>query len=103
MDIVPIEEFLRRTMGGRPNQMNVSIYEGCPFECACGKTHTFEPCAVHVLRELPWMRLVLECPHGPFVTCVSIKGWFRYRLKSLFGARDAAEPEETDNPSPGPQ
>lgn len=100
MDIVPIEEFLRRTTGGRPNQMDVSIYAGCPLECACGNTHFFEPRAVRVLRELPAMSLVLQCPDGPFVTCIQIKGWFRYRFETLFGARDAADSLE---PSPCPE
>jgi len=87
MNIVPIADFICRTMGGRPNQMDVSIYAGCPFDCACGKSHAFDPGTIRVLRELPWMRLVLVCPEGEYLTCVKIKGWFRYRLESLFGTQ----------------
>ena len=87
METLSLDEFIRRTMGGRPNQMDVAIYEGCEYECGCGRTHAFDPATTSVLRELPWMRLVLACPENEnAVTCVRIKGWIRFRLKSLFAA-----------------
>ena len=86
MEIVPLEEFMRRTLGGRPVQIDATIYEGCEYQCACGSMHVFRLSETQVLRELPWMRLVLACPRGEdAVTCVKIRGWFRYRFQSLFG------------------
>lgn len=86
MEVVTPGDFFARTMGGRPCQMDVTIYAGCCFECACGDSHTFDPSTVRVMRELPGMRLVLGCSTGDAVTCVKIRGLFRYRLESLFGA-----------------
>ena len=86
METVSIEEFFRRTMGGRPNEMVVNIYKGCRYECGCGQAHSFDPATTSVLRELPGMRLVLACPEQEnVVTCVKVKGWIRFRFKSLFG------------------
>jgi len=76
-------------MGGRPNKMDMSPYDGESFLCACGKTHMFYLGKVHVLRELPNMRIVFACPDQPvFVTCLKIKGLFRFKgFESLFGAK----------------
>jgi len=94
MEVVSLQEFWRRTMGGRPNRMDVSIYMGCPYECACGNTHEFDGIPDRVLRELPGMRLVVSCPETEAVTCIKIRGFFRYRLESLFGARDETNPSQ---------
>ncbi len=99
MEIVTPDEFARRTLGGRPNRLDVTIYDGCEYQCACGEVHVFrpsgfEPSETQVLRELPWMRLVLACPLGEdAATCVKIRGWFKYRFQSLFGTT-----VETDKP-----
>ena len=87
MEIVTPDEFVRRTLGGRPNRMDTTIYEGCEYRCACGNVHVFSLSQTQVLRELPLMRLVLACPLGEdAVTCVKIRGWFKYRFQSLFGS-----------------
>jgi len=91
MELVSLEEFGRRTMGGRPNMMDVSIYMGCRYECACGGTHKFDGVPDYILRELPGMRLVVACPDGDAVTCIKIRGFFRYRFESLFGSRDETD------------
>jgi hypothetical protein len=87
VELVRTEDFMRQTMGGWPCQMECSIYAGLPFECACGKVHIFDPAITEVLRELSWMRLVLGCPDSESITCVKLKGFFRVRFESLFGAR----------------
>ena len=89
MKLLSSTDFFAETMGGRPNNMDMSAYEGHPFLCACGKTHVFYSGQVHVLRELPKMRLVFECPDQPiFVTCIKIKGIFGFKgFESLFGAK----------------
>ena len=85
MEIVSVEEFFHRTMGGRPNRMDVSIYKGCEYECGCGRVHVFDPATITVLRELPKMRLVLACSEQEnVVTCIKIKGWINFRFASLF-------------------
>lgn len=89
--MVSPEEFLRETIGGRPNQMQLSIYEGITFDCACGRQHEFSIACVPILREFPGMRLVFGCPEGiDALTCVRIKGLIRFRFVSLFGTKGGA-------------
>lgn len=89
MKLLSSTDFFAATIGGRPNKMEMINYQGYPFLCACGKTHLFQYGQVHVLRELPKMKLVFECPDQPvFVTCVKLKGFFRFKgFESLFGAK----------------
>jgi hypothetical protein len=89
MKLLSSTDFFAETMGDRPNKMEMNAYHGHPFLCACGKTHVFYLGQVEVLRELPKMRLVFECPDQPnFVTCVKVKGIFRFKgFESLFGTK----------------
>jgi len=89
MKLLSSTDFFAETMGGRPSKMDMSTYEGHPFQCACGKTHIYYSDQVDVLRELPKMKLVFQCPDEPiFVTCVKVKGLFRFKgFESLFGAK----------------
>lgn len=98
MKLLSATDFFAETMGGRPNKMDMGPYEGESFLCVCGKTHTFNLGIVHVLRELPKMRLVFECPDNHvFVTCLKIKGLFRFKgFESLFGAKVEEELNGTD-------
>jgi hypothetical protein len=87
MELVSFEEFMTRTSGGRQNQMDVAPYVGHAFDCACGSSHAFEPSSSKVLRELPKMHLVLACPQGEAITCVKVKGIFRFNgFQSVFGS-----------------
>lgn len=80
-------DFFAEAMEERPNKMDMSAYQGDPFQCACEKSHLFHSNQIQVLRELTNMRLVFECPDQPiFVTCVKVKGIFRFKgFESLFG------------------
>lgn len=105
MEVYPSEEFVRRTMGGRPSRMNTSPYEGASFDCACGKSHQFTGSLVPVLRELSGMRLVLGCPNARYVTCVKVKGFIRFHgFQSLFGGgedeyQDSSGPKDESSPA----
>jgi hypothetical protein len=81
-------QFFATTVGGSPCRIDLSRYAGRPFDCACGALHPFQLEAVPVLRQLSGARLVVACPTGlPFVTCVRVRGFLRYRrFDSLFGA-----------------
>ena len=85
MEIFSINDFFSQTMGGRPNQMDVSIYRDINLQCACGKEHPFSGESSDVIRELTGRRLVIECPEGGAMTCIKVKGLFKYKLQSLFG------------------
>lgn len=88
MELIPLEQFMAQTLGGRPNQMGLAPYVGHHFECACGARHVFDPLTVNVLRELSRMRLVFACPQGDAVTCVKVKGIFGFKgFASLFGSQ----------------
>lgn len=94
MELISLKEFMVRTLGGRPNQMDVGPYIGHRFDCVCGAWHSFDPVSISVLCELPKMRLVLACPQGESVTCVKVKGIFRFKgFESLFGANAQDEPD----------
>jgi hypothetical protein len=98
MKIISIEDFFAETMGGRPNTMDMSPYEGHTFQCACGISHLFFSSQVEVLRELPKMRLVFQCPDHPyFATCVKLKGFFHFKgFKSLFGTKFEKDLDKID-------
>jgi hypothetical protein len=87
MQFVDWETFKQRVSGGWVPRMDTSIYQHLSFECACGENHLFGQAVS--LKELPGMRLVLSCPAlNASGTCVRIKGIFRPRLQSEFGAKN---------------
>ena len=86
VETVQVEEFVQRTMGGRPCQLDLHIYQGCEFECGCGETHTYSSHATEVVREIPMLKLVLQQNDCKYVTLIKIKGIFKYRFESLFSA-----------------
>ncbi|OUR80377.1 hypothetical protein A9Q83_01370 [Alphaproteobacteria bacterium 46_93_T64] len=89
------EVFLAETFGGRPCQMDTSIYAGTPFDCACGQKHLFDH-HTQVLRELVGQRLVFGCPDSSAVTCVKMKGFFKFKgFESVLGCIDI--PDEAEN------
>src|SRR5210317_235375 len=100
MEFMDESEFMRRTMGGRPSQMDTSAYSGAVFECACGVAHRFEQSSIEVLRELSKMRLVLKCPSQRGAVCVKVKGLLSFKgFETLFGYKkevvSTAEPEKS--------
>ena len=62
MQKVAIEEFARRTLGGRPVKANLSVYDSQSFECGCGESHHVHDDGVEALRELRNMRFVVGKP-----------------------------------------
>ena len=75
---------MTRTFGGRPNKMNMTVYYGLQYECACGKWHTIDGQS-KVIRELPKMRLVISCDNGTSaLTCVKVS-LLGGALKAEFG------------------
>ena len=82
---INFDEFIQRTMGGRPCALSVGIYFGCTYECGCGKTHNFNS-ATEILREIHMLILVLQDTKCKYVTLIKIKGIFKYRFESLFSA-----------------
>jgi len=92
VDLIPFDDFMLRTIGGRPNQMNPQPFVGHRFDCSCGAWHVFDIASIKILRELPQMQLVLACPGGRGVTCVRVRGFFRFKgFDSLFGAVEDAD------------
>jgi hypothetical protein len=91
MEIIAFNEFMVRTFGGWPVQMDLSIYDDIEFECACGKKHVFTKSGIKILRELSGMKLVIACPNEVGITCIKIKGIFKYKFVSLFGTLNEQE------------
>jgi hypothetical protein len=93
MKLLPAPDFFAVTRNARPHKMDMRDYEGHTFNCACGRTHVFYADQVKVVKELPKMRLVVECPEkSAYLTCVKGRRlfWFK-RLKSLYGARSEGD------------
>lgn len=87
IELLPLKEFVIRTMGGRPMQLDISPYINHEYECACGKFHIFNK-DTQVIRELSDMKFIIECPiDGNAVTCVKANGLISFKgFSSLFGS-----------------
>lgn len=89
VEVMSFEEFFQNTLGGRPNQAQMHIYEGKPYHCGCGESHLFYESDISVIRQLPGgLRFVFLNENCGFVTCIKIKGLFSYKIESLFSAKD---------------
>ena len=89
--VVKIDEFYQYTFGGRPCQLDTSIYAGIEFECGCGSSHIWDPYRMPVIRELPALKLVIDNPDCGHVTFVKIKGFFKYRFESIVSCLNKIE------------
>lgn len=74
MEMLSPSEFARRTQGTPSVDLDLRLYSGQFYECGCGDVHVFEEHVTTVLRQLPGMRVAIECPTGRFVTCVRVDG-----------------------------
>ena len=88
MEILSQEQFIQRTVGGRPNRMDISPYSNKEFECGCGKKHKLGNSSVNVLRELTYMKLVVKSVECGYVNCIQVKGFFRVKLNTLFSSNE---------------
>ena len=91
VEVVDVRDFFSRTTGGRPCQLDVSIYIGCEYECGCGKTHIFSPSSTEIVREVPMLKLVLQQNNCKYITAIKIRGFFKYKFETLFSAIYAIE------------
>ena len=92
VDVVKMEEFYRSTFGGRPCQLNMSIYVGTKYECGCGTEHSWDPYGIPVIREIPGMKVVIDNPSCGYVTLVKIKlGFFKYKFESIISCLNKEE------------
>ena len=89
--VVSLQEFYQSTFGGRPCQLDTSIYIGVEFDCGCGSTHRWDPYTMPVIRELPMLKLVIDIPSCGYVTFVKIKGFFKYRFESIISSLNRIE------------
>ena len=89
--VVQIEEFYQNTFGGRPCQLDTSIYAGVKYDCGCGSSHAWDPYMMPVIRELPMLKLVIDNPSCGYVTFVKIKGFFKYRFESIVSCLNRIE------------
>ena len=89
--VVLMEEFYQNTFGGRPCQLDTSIYVGVEYDCGCGSTHSWDPYTMPVIRELPGLKLVIDNPSCGYVTFIKIKGFFKYRFESIFSCLNKIE------------
>lgn len=86
MELVAPNEFIARISLGWEPRMKTGIYDRLEFQCACGRLHLFSTADTPPLLELPGMRLVVKCPESQHHTCFKVRGLFRYRMESQFGA-----------------
>jgi len=92
VDVVNMEEFYRSTFGGRPCELDMSIYEGAKYECGCGAEHSWDPYSIPVIREIPGMKVVIDSPSCGYVTLVKIKfGFLKYKFESIISCLNKIE------------
>ena len=95
--VVQIKEFYQNTFGGRPCQLDTSIYAGVEYDCGCGSSHAWDPYMMPVIRELPMLKLVIDNPSCGYVTFVKIKGFFKYRFESIVSCLNKIEQPKKKN------
>ncbi len=97
MKIISNDEFIDLSANGWEVHMNTTPYINHTFECACGKEHKFNQ-YIRIIRELPKQRLIFVCPDDiSYVTCVKVKGWFRFKgFESLYGTYRETEEEKQE-------
>ena len=93
VEIVNLDEFFMSTMGGRPCQLDTSIYDGAEYDCGCGERHTFYTGSTKILRELPILKLVLQSDCD-FCTLIQITGLFSYKFTSKISSGPELEQDE---------
>ena len=87
VNVVKMKEFYQSTFGGRPCQLDMSIYIGKEYECGCGSEHSWDPYIMPVIREIPGMKVVIDNPMCGYVTLVKIKlGFLKYKFESLISS-----------------
>lgn len=91
MKELSFKDFWAETALGRPNQAEMSIYEGLTFDCVCGSQHEFQEHTCRVIRELPRLVFVIWCPNKEGLNAVEVKGLFRRKMVTLFGTREAPD------------
>ena len=84
VNTVDAKTFMTNALGGRPNQAQMNIYEGMPYECGCGKTHTFSENTIGVIQELEGLKFVFvaECGYGALVL-VQTKAFFSLEFVTI--------------------
>jgi hypothetical protein len=95
VDVVSMEEFDRKTVGGVPLKKRMNVFDGIPYECGCGETHQFSPSQTRVFCELGGRDYVFWCLNE-YLTLVKVKGFATHKFKSLLSAK-----KEEGTPSPG--
>ncbi len=86
VEVVSMDEFNQKTLGGVPLRRKMYVYEGIPYECGCGETHLFSPSQTRVFCELGGRDYVFLCLNE-YVTLVKVKGFSSLKFKSLLSAK----------------
>lgn len=82
MRMLPFEKFAEAFGNAVKPQMNMSIYNG-DYQCACGRSHTFDSYRTKMLAEGA-MRVMVECPvNQSYLTNVKIKTFMLVKFKGF--------------------
>ncbi len=95
IEVVSMDEFDRKTLGGVPLRRKMDVFEGVPYECGCGETHIFSSSQTRVFCELGGRDYVFWC-HNEYLTLIKIKGFSPFKCKSLLSAK-VIDPIEDKN------
>ena len=87
VEVVSMDEFNQKTLGGVPLRRKMYVYEGIPYECGCGETHLFSSSQTRVFCELSGRDYVFLCLNE-YVTLVKVKGFSSHKFKSLLSAKN---------------
>ncbi len=87
VEVVSMDEFNQKTLGGVPLRRKMHVFEGIPYECGCGETHLFSSSQTRVFCELSGRDYVFLCLNE-YVTLVKVKGFSSHKFKSLLSAKN---------------
>lgn len=84
IEIVPMPEFLISIGRAKLKGMDLSLYFGRPYECACGKLHTLEE-DTELLCHGYW-QVVAACPEDPhYLTRVKVRMFMMVKFLGFEG------------------
>lgn len=93
--IVPMQDFLSSIGRAKREGMDLSLYHGHPYECACGKTHALD-FFTELLCHAYW-EVVAACPDDPhYLTRVKVKMFLMVKFLGFEGVLGTRINSEAD-------
>lgn len=94
--LLPMQEFLSTFGQAMRVRINLSPYDGHPFDCACGAVHSIESCKELLCQG--YRRVIAVCPdNSNYLTNIKVQTFLIFKFlgfKSLNGTLISTEEDE---------